>query len=221
MEKKQQQTVLKTVTRKKARTNQHKTSNHVKGKQGKNANSLRIIGGDWRSRKLAFIDAPGLRPTPDRIRETLFNWLQGRVHGAYCIDMFAGSGALGFEALSRGAKELVFVEKNAACVHQLKENLTLLKADSTVLQCDALAFLSKIPAPKKPFDLVFLDPPYRQDLVPKSLHYLQNEGLLNENSLIYLEHESEENYKWEDFGLNVLKEAKAGQVHSFLLSMNA
>ena len=211
--------VRKAVTRKKAQTRQHKASNsnHAKSSRGKNSNTLRIIGGEWRSRKLPFVDAPGLRPTPDRIRETLFNWLQGRIHGAHCIDMFAGSGALGFEALSRGAKDVIFVEKNASCVNQLKENLSLLKAESTVLQSDALSFLSKIQKPEKPFDIVFLDPPYRQGLIAKSLHYLEDENLIDDNSLIYLEHEIEEEFDWQEFGLNVLKQAKAGQVHSFLL----
>lgn len=209
--------VLKAVTRKKAQTNQHRANSRGTNNRGKNSNTLRIIGGEWRSRKLPFVDTPGLRPTPDRIRETLFNWLQGRVHGAVCIDMFAGSGALGFEALSRGAKEVVFVEKNSACARQLNENLSLLKAESSVIQSDALSFLGKIQMPEKPFDIVFLDPPYRQGLIEKSLSYLESESLLDENSLIYLEHESEEVFDWNDFGLTVLKEAKAGQVHSFLL----
>ena len=110
----------KRMTRKKALTN----------KRSSNNNTLRIIGGEWRSRKLPFVDAPGLRPTPDRIRETLFNWLQGNIHGAKCLDMFAGSGALGFEALSRGASDVIFVEKNVACASQLKENLALLKTEA-------------------------------------------------------------------------------------------
>ena len=186
-------------------------------RRGKNNNTLRIIGGDWRSRKLPFVDAPGLRPTPDRIRETLFNWLQGETYGAVCIDMFAGSGALGFEALSRGAKDVIFIEKNSACVTQLKENLSLLNSPSKVLQSDALSFLKLIDKPEKAFDIVFLDPPYRQGLIEKSLHYLSNEQLIDENSFIYLEHEAEEVFNWGDFGLVSLKEAKAGQVHSFLL----
>ena len=185
--------------------------------QGKNNNTLRIIGGDWRSRKLPFIDALGLRPTPDRIRETLFNWLQGRVHGAKCIDMFAGSGALGFEALSRGAAEVIFVEKNPACAKQLIQNLNLLKTEMHVVQSDALSFLNKIQKPNQAFDLVFLDPPYRQGLIEKALSYLSHEKLIDEHTLIYLEHESDEQFNWHDFGLEILKEAKAGQVQSYLL----
>ena len=202
--------VQKLVIRKKAQTN-------TRG--GKNSNTLRIIGGEWRSRKLPFVDVPGLRPTPDRIRETLFNWLQSDIHGATCVDMFAGSGALGFEALSRGAKDVIFIEKNTKCVSQLKDNLTLLNAKARVLQSDALSFLDHIEKPDKAFDLVFLDPPYRQNLIEKSLNYLTTEKLIDENSLVYLEHEAEETYNWDDLGLQILKQAKAGQVHSFLLKM--
>ena len=195
-----------------------KTMRNVNKKCGaKSSNTLRIIGGEWRSRKLPFVDAPGLRPTPDRIRETLFNWLQGSIHGANCLDMFAGSGALGFEALSRGAKGVTFVEKNPVCAAQIKDNLALLIVEAQVIQSDALSFLNLIKNPNKPFDLIFLDPPYRQGLIEKSLVYLANENLIDENSLIYLEHEAEETFNWGDFGLLVLKQAKAGQVHSFLL----
>ena len=200
--------MLIAVTRKKAQTSK---------RSGKSSNTLRIIGGEWRSRKLPFVDAPGLRPTPDRIRETLFNWLQGRIHGAHCIDMFAGSGALGFEALSRGAADVIFIEKNGACVAQLEENIALLNSTAKVLQSDALSFLNQVDKPDKAFDIVFLDPPYRQGLIEESLSYLNDENLIDENSLVYLEHEAEETFNWDDFGLLILKQAKAGQVHSFLL----
>lgn len=190
-----------------------------KSRSGKKNNTLRIIGGEWRSRKLPFVDAPGLRPTPDRIRETLFNWLQGSIHGAYCIDMFAGSGALGFEALSRGAEDVIFIEKNVSCANQLKENLKLLNTNALVVQSDALSFSNVTVIPEKAFDIVFLDPPYRQGLIEKSLEYLSNQNLIDDNSLIYLEHESEEQFEWKYLGFEVLKEAKAGQVDSFLLQM--
>lgn len=207
----------KVVKRNKAPISRSK-GNNTRG--AKNKNTLRIIGGEWRSRKLPFIDAPGLRPTPDRIRETLFNWLQGNIHSANCIDMFAGSGALGFEALSRGAKDVIFIEKNPACVAQLKDNLILLNIEATVLQTDALDFLNQLEKPDTAFDIVFLDPPYREGLIEKSLLYLTTENLIDNNSLVYLEHEAEENFDWNDFGLQILKQAKAGQVHSFLLKKN-
>ncbi len=185
--------------------------------QTKNSNTLRIIGGDWRSRKLPFIDAPGLRPTPDRIRETLFNWLQAHIHGARCLDMFAGSGALGFEALSRGAKDLIFIEKHPACAKQLLENIKLLNAEAEVVNADALNFLSKIQSPNQAFDIVFLDPPYRLGLIEKSVKYLASENLIDTSTLLYVEHETEESFVWDKLGFQIVKEAKAGQVHSFLL----
>ncbi len=181
------------------------------------SNTLRIIGGEWRSRKLQFIDAPGLRPTPDRIRETLFNWLQGKTHNANCLDLFAGSGALGLEALSRGAKNVVFIEKNAVIANKLKENLALLKADTTVIISDALSYINNETKAKEVFDVIFLDPPYRLGLIEKSLSNLIEKKLLNESTLIYLEHEEEESFDWAEFGLVVLKQASAGQVKSFLV----
>ena len=181
------------------------------------SNTLRIIGGEWRSRKLQFIDAPGLRPTPDRIRETLFNWLQGKTHNANCLDLFAGSGALGLEALSRGAKNVVFIEKNAVIANKLKENLALLKADATVIISDALSYINNETKAKEVFDVIFLDPPYRLGLIEKSLSNLIEKKLLNESTLIYLEHEEEESFDWAEFGLVALKQASAGQVQSFLV----
>lgn len=183
-------------------------------RKNNHANILRIIGGDWRSRKLTFVDAIGLRPTPDRIRETLFNWLQGRVHGSRCLDLFAGSGALGLEALSRGAGELIFVEKNKAVATQLKRNLDALKSDALVYQDDALDFLQN---QSQAFDIIFLDPPYRQGLLEKSLALINKQKLLQEHSLIYLEHESEITFDWQDFDLEMLKSSNSGQVSSFLL----
>jgi len=185
-------------------------------------NTLRIIGGEWRSRKLPFIDAQGLRPTPDRIRETLFNWLQGHIHGANCLDLFAGSGVLGLEALSRGASQVVFVEKNKAVARQLKDNLDLLKAEAEVHHADALEFLSSTNIMQKwggVLNIIFLDPPYRQGLLEKTLVILcdKEKGLINKNTLIYVEHEAEESFDWEAFGLKVLKQADAGQVKSYLM----
>lgn len=183
----------------------------------RSANTLRIIGGEWRSRKLQFIDAPGLRPTPDRIRETLFNWLQGKIHNVLCLDLFAGSGALGLEALSRGAKDVIFVEKTTAIANKLKENLALLKADATVINSDALSYLNTTADVKQSFDVIFLDPPYRLGLIEKSLSGLIEKKLIDENTLIYLEHEAEDSFDWTEYGLEVLKQASAGQVKSFLL----
>ncbi len=195
--------------------------NLPKNKHSSN-NTIRIIGGEWRSRKLSFIDAEGLRPTPDRIRETLFNWLQGYIYGANCLDLFAGTGVLGLEALSRGASQVVFVEKNKAVAEQLEDNLALLKAEAEVHHADALAFLNSSNIMQKwggVLDIIFLDPPYRKGLLEKSLTILcdQEKGFINKNTLIYLEHEAEELFDWEMFGLKVLKGADAGQVKSYLM----
>src|SRR6202051_2311293 len=125
-------------------------------------NSVRIIGGGWRGRRVSFPDIPGLRPTPDRVRETLLNWLQRDIAGARCLDLFAGSGALGLEALSRGAKEVVFVEQAVAASRALQEQLTRLggAGKSQVVEMGAARYLR---SPARPFDIVFLDPPFGRD----------------------------------------------------------
>ncbi len=202
---------------KKNRAATKKSGNHnATHHNRKGANTLRIIGGKWRSRKLHFVDVPGLRPTPDRIRETLFNWLQSSLYNANCLDLFAGSGAIGLEALSRGAKSVDFVEKNTAASRQLSENLTLLQTDSNVFKMDALIFLREHVA-EHPYDIIFLDPPYRQGLLNKSLDLLISKALIAENTLIYLEHEAEESFDFTPFNLEVIKQASAGQVQSYLL----
>ncbi len=186
-------------------------------KQHKGNNTLRIIGGNWRSRKLPILNAQGLRPTPDRVRETLFNWLQQDILNARCLDLYAGTGALGLEALSRGAKSVNFVEKSPAVAKQLEENCELLKAhNANISEEDALNFLNNS---SDVYDLVFLDPPYRQGLLEKSLHKILSNSLIHEDSLIYAEHESEEQIDWANFGLTIKKEKLAGQVKCFLLQL--
>lgn len=188
-------------------------------------NTLRIIGGEWRSRKLSFVDAKGLRPTPDKVRETLFNWLQGTIHGANCLDLFAGSGIIGLEALSRGSAQVDFVEKNKAVAKQLESNLSLLKSDARVYQEDALEYLKTYKTSKKggggKLNIIFLDPPYRQNLLAKALNIICDEknGMIDTNTLIYLEHEAEESFDWDEYGLKILKQTSAGQVQCFLMSL--
>ncbi|MDF1764345.1 MAG: 16S rRNA (guanine(966)-N(2))-methyltransferase RsmD [Oleibacter sp.] len=144
---------------------------------------LRIIGGKWRSRRLRFPAIDGLRPTLDRVRETVFNWLQHDVEGARVLDAFAGSGALGLEALSRGAKEVVFLEKHPKAAMQLKENLTALAAThAQVWAGDALVWLKQH---TEPYDLVFLDPPFGKELLQPAIDSL----ILLPGALIYIEHE--------------------------------
>ncbi|MBD1390193.1 16S rRNA (guanine(966)-N(2))-methyltransferase RsmD [Neiella sp. HB171785] len=135
-----------------------------------NVGQIRIIAGQWRGRKLPVHDLQGLRPTTDRQKETLFNWLQGQTDGAQVLDLFAGAGGLGFEALSRYADGLVAVEMDAAAARQLKANAATLQATAQVVQGDALAFLQQTPT--QSFDLVFVDPPFQRDLLAPTLALL-------------------------------------------------
>lgn len=148
-------------------------------------NRLRIIGGEWRGRKLSFPEVPGLRPTPDRVRETLFNWLAPWISGARCLDLFAGSGALGLEALSRGATQVVLVDHHPEVIRQLKANLSLLQTQSAeVIRAEALSYLD---GPAAPFDVVFLDPPYQSDWLPRCIERLEQADWLKAHAWIYLE----------------------------------
>jgi 16S rRNA (guanine966-N2)-methyltransferase len=136
-----------------------------------NKGKIRIIGGEYRGRKIAVPDRPGVRPTPDRVRETLFNWLGQSLAGLACLDLFAGSGALGFEAASRGAARVVMVEHERAAFQALKKALELLKAPQVELVFDdAFAYLERA---AEPFDVVFLDPPFGQNVLPAALRQLK------------------------------------------------
>ena len=149
-------------------------------------NRVRIIGGEWRSRVLQFNDAPGLRPTPDRVRETLFNWLQEHIHGARCLDLFAGSGALGFEALSRGAASVVALETSAIAITALRQNISLLATDRLhLIQQDALRWLDT--AATQQFDIVFVDPPFADNAHERCCALLQQHGWLAPGAMVYLE----------------------------------
>ena len=158
-----------------------KRSKTVKSQPGR----LRIVAGKWRSRLLDIAEVPELRPTSERIRETLFNWLSMRLHGARCLDLFAGTGALGLEALSRGAAEAVFVEQSAAAVRTLQDNIRMLEADSAeVMQTDAFVYLESRPPP---FDIVFLDPPFAADSLDELCRLLEQRDVLANDALVYLE----------------------------------
>lgn len=186
--------------------------------QGKSAGKIRIIAGKYKGRKLPVLMAEGLRPTTDRVKETVFNWLMPYINQANCLDCFAGSGGLGFEALSRGADQVTLVELNRSAAKQLLANKELLKADNlAVVHSDALSFLkedflksdSTANAPRL-FDLVFLDPPFRQQLVEQAAQLL-NHSSLADQALIYVEMEAESTQaipkNWQ-----LLKEKVAGQV---------
>ena len=151
----------------------------------KNAGQLRIIGGEWRGRKIRFPAVAGLRPTPDRVRETLFNWLAPAISGSRCLDLFAGSGALGLEALSRGAARVSFVERDRAAARHLEETAaTLAPGRATVYQADALAWLA---GPAVVADIAFVDPPYDSALLPDAMRALETGGWLAPGAFIYLE----------------------------------
>ena len=151
-------------------------------------NQVRIIGGQWRGRKLEFPDVPGLRPTPDRVRETLFNWLAPVVPGSRCLDLFAGSGALGFEAASRGAAEVHLIERDPRIVKVLREQAQRLGAEGLqVVQADVRQYLGGAP---QAYDVVLLDPPFGKDLLRPTLRSLAA-GWLAPGARVYLEAERE------------------------------
>jgi len=171
---------------------------------------LRIIGGAWRSRRIRFPDRPGLRPTPDRVRETLFNWLGQDLTGRDCLDLYAGSGALGFEAASRGARRVVMVEHDAAALRALQANRALLDAAAVAVVCaDALEFLQ---THGDRYHVVFLDPPFADDHWPQLLALLPR--CLMAGGLVYCERARAlaELHGWE-----VVKSGRAGQVSHQLL----
>ena len=171
---------------------------------------LRIVGGVWRSRVLRFVEAEGWRPTPGRVRETLFNWLGQELHGLKCLDLFAGSGALGFEAASRGAASVVMVESNAAAQRALLENIKLLNATQIEAhRGDALGFLVNN---QQKFDVIFLDPPFHQGWLEKLLPQLS--GHLSENGLVYVEAETTLMLSGD---WTIHKQGKAGNVYYHLL----
>ena len=155
-----------------------------------NDSFVRIIGGDWRSRKLSFPESEGLRPTPDRVRETLFNWLQAYTPAAKCLDLFSGSGALAFEALSRGAAHATLIDASRLVCNALKHNLQELKAQNAeVVETDATQWLLQQAGNEFHYDLVFLDPPFNKDLVSGICQLLEENQLLADGSMIYIETE--------------------------------
>lgn len=171
---------------------------------------IRIIGGTHRGRKLKVPDVTGLRPTPDRVRETLFNWLAPHIAGARCLDLFAGSGALGFEAQSRGASHVVMVDQSLVAIKVLKEEIEMLKAEN--IEAYQATVPDQLRPPTKPFDVVFLDPPYQHDLLIPCCFYLEENGFLAPEALIYLE--AKEAIQESDLppGWKLLKTKQAGQV---------
>lgn len=155
-------------------------------KKTSNTGQLRIIGGQWRGRKFRFRAAPGLRPTTDRVRETLFNWLAPVIHDAHCADLFAGSGALGLEALSRGASRCDFVDSSEAALNQIEAHLCVLNAQDRG-RCHRGNALSYLQQANARYDIVFIDPPFGSELAGPCCESLAERDLLAEDALIYLE----------------------------------
>ena len=177
-------------------------------------NSIRINAGEWRSRVIKFPDAVGLRPTPERVRQTVFNWLGQDLTGLTCLDLFAGTGVMGFEALSRGALAVTLIEKSLPAYKALIENRQLLKAEhAQIYNQDALKFLSQN---TQKFNLVFLDPPYHQQWLPKVLplltEHLQSEALVYVEAEYALDTDATLTEHWQ-----VIKQSKAGNVFYHLL----
>jgi 16S rRNA (guanine966-N2)-methyltransferase len=180
---------------------------------------LRVIGGRLRGRRWRFPDAPGLRPTPDRVRETLFNWLQMRIGGARCLDAFAGSGALGIEALSRGASEVVFVESNAHAAAELRSTL-----DRFGIADEGRVRVEEVPRALQalvgPFDVVFVDPPFAAGLLAPTLEALARQDLLADEAFVYAEMPVDEAVPPLPPGWVPHREGRAGEVGYHLFSVS-
>lgn len=171
---------------------------------------IRIIGGKWRGRKLKVPDVVDLRPTPDRVRETLFNWLAPVLQGANCLDLFAGSGALGFEALSRGASHVTMVDYSSTVITLLQQESLMLKAEN--IEIYRAQVPEQLQTALRPFDVVFLDPPYQKDILLPCCFYLEEQAFLADNAYIYLE--AKEILTEKDLPANwkIIKSKIAGQV---------
>lgn len=180
----------------------------------KDQGSIRIIAGKWRGRQIKVLPHIGVRPTPSRVRETVFNWLNADIVDAQCLDLFAGSGALGFEALSRGALHVVFVDAQLPIVKAIKNTATVFNAHQQceVILADGVRYLHHVPPQAKPLDIIFLDPPFATVLLRKSLEALKGHPLVSDKTLIYIESErplSEQNLP---LGWQLLKQKVAGEV---------
>jgi 16S rRNA (guanine966-N2)-methyltransferase len=182
-------------------------------------NEVRIIGGRWRGRKIRFPPEAAIRPSPDRVRETLFNWLAPVIRGARCLDLFAGSGVLGLEALSRGAASVVLVDRDRIVARHLRSLADALgAAGATVVEADAMAWLD---AGRGPFDVVFLDPPYDSGLMPGLLDRLDRPGRLAPGAYVYLERPAAEGEPVLPPGWILHRSGRAGDVGYYLAVRNA
>jgi len=184
---------------------------------GRGQQTLRIIGGQWRGRKFQFPAVEHLRPTPDRVRETIFNWLMPYIEGARCLDLFSGSGALGLEALSRGASEVCFVDTSKKVIENLRQICKTVNTDrASFYQGSAESYLKNEP---QAFDIIFLDPPYDLDLIPETASLLQTAAWLKPGAWIYLEHDGRLDLNKLPMQWQVYRDKVAGQVHYSLYQL--
>ncbi|VAX01558.1 16S rRNA (guanine(966)-N(2))-methyltransferase [hydrothermal vent metagenome] len=188
------------------------------------ASQVRIIAGRWRARKISFATHLSIRPTPDRVRETVFNWLAPYVINSRCLDLFAGSGVLGFEALSRGASEMVFVDSEKTIITQLRAQHQILNidAESTIsrveyLHTDANAYLS---TQQNAYDVIFLDPPYQKNKIPVIIEQLIKNALLNNNGIIYIEMAKDEIFPELPNDWKLIKHKIMSQVACYLIQVS-
>ncbi len=192
-----------------------KRVSHTPKQRSKSTGHVRVIAGQWRGRKLPVGNVEGLRPTTDRNKETLFNWLMHDVRDARCLDVFAGSGGLGIEALSRYASHCTFIEKDSGAAKQLKQNLSTLGANGEVIQGDSLQVISQL---KNPFNIVFIDPPFNANLVNPTLSQLIKNQLISSNTLIYIEQEAHGPAINLPSGYDVIKHKSSSQLSYCLVS---
>lgn len=183
----------------------------------KSTNQVRIIGGQFKRRNISFIDADGLRPTPDRLRETIFNWLMGDLQDAKVLDVCAGSGVLGFESLSRGASFVTMIEASQAQASELKRNTDVLKLNKSSIHIIHATAQTALPTLNTVFDVIFIDPPYALNLWHEILTLIIKHRLTHADTLIYIESDQALDGLIESFSLDIIKSAKVGQIRAYLI----
>ncbi|STZ56174.1 Ribosomal RNA small subunit methyltransferase D [Moraxella lacunata] len=185
----------------------------------KTTNQVRIIGGQFKRRSISFVDADGLRPTPDRLRETLFNWLMADIHDAKVLDVCAGSGVLGFEALSRGASHVVMIEPNPTQARTIKHNADILKLTHSQLSIINGTAQTALPTLGTPFDIIFIDPPYALDIWHDIISSIIEHGLYHADTLCYIESDTALDDILTPFSANLYKSVKVGQVYAGVFTL--
>lgn len=185
----------------------------------KSTNQVRIIGGQFKRRNISFIDADGLRPTPDRLRETIFNWLMGDLQDAKVLDVCAGSGVLGFESLSRGASFVTMIEASQAQASELKRNADVLKLNKSSIHIIHATAQTALPTLNTVFDVIFIDPPYALNLWHEILTLIIKHRLIHADTLIYIESNKPLDELTQSFNLHTIKSTKVGQVFAGIFQL--